>query len=275
MMYDKPRFIPSGDEYVLMEIGTDMGIKVNCTIIEFNNRLMNEKTEGRIQGILDTIPCWRSITVYYDNTKISYEGLKEKMSELYNNMGTVSKMKSRIVEIPVMYGTPENGEKWGPDLKNCAELSGLTVDEAVDAHTNCNFWVGLIAFTPGNPFTRPLRKQEPYLKGKIYDSPRPYTPEGFCSAGGLCTAWYTVASSGGYALLGYMPVSAYNPHQLLPDFYEDPILLRAGDRVRYVPIDREQYDEIKQKERENVFRFKITESEFDLKAYLEEDGYNG
>lgn len=275
MMYEKPRFNASGDEYLLMEIGTDMGIKVNCTIIEINNKLMEAKENGTIKGVIDTIPCWRSITVYYDNQVISYEDLKAAMLKLYDNLGEVTEIKSRIVEIPVLYGTPENGEKWGPDLAESAELSGLTIDEAVDAHTNCNFWVGLIAFTPGNPFTRPLRKKGPYLKAKIYDSPRPYTPEGYCSAGGLCTAWYTVPNPGGYSIIGYMPVAGYDALQVLPDFYDDPILLSAGDRVRYVPIDKPTFEDMMQQVREHKFRHKITDSVFYVKRYLEDEDYDG
>lgn len=271
MLYDKPIFKATGDEYLLMTIGTGMGIDVNSRVIEFNNRLKIAIEDFELDGIIDTIPGWCSIVVYYDFIAISYVELQGFLLDIYESMGEIITIKSRIIEIPVLYGTPENGEKWGPDLKAAAQLSKMTVDEAVEVHTGCNFWVGLVSFIPGLPFTRPLNKKGPVLKSKAYQFSRTYTPEGYIGLGGVCTAWYTVASEGGYSLIGYMPVPGYDPLQQLPDFVENPILVKPGDMVRYVSINRDEFDDIRQQVREHTYCFKITETEFDLKAYLEED----
>jgi inhibitor of KinA len=49
---------------------------------------------------------------------------------------------------------------------------------------------------------------------------------------------YSVESPGGFWVLGRTPVRLYDPAA------PDPILLRAGDHVRFRPIDRAEYDAI-------------------------------
>ena len=63
------------------------------------------------------------------------------------------------------------------------------------------------------------------------DRPRTKTPPGSVAIGGTQTSIYSVESPGGFWLLGRTPVRLYDPGA------PDPILLRAGDHVRFRPID--------------------------------------
>jgi inhibitor of KinA len=58
------------------------------------------------------------------------------------------------------------------------------------------------------------------------------------SIGGVQCCIYSVESPGGFWVLGRTPVRLYDPTA------PDPILLRAGDHVRFRPIDRAEYDAI-------------------------------
>jgi inhibitor of KinA len=62
------------------------------------------------------------------------------------------------------------------------------------------------------------------------DRPRTRTPAGSVGIGGVQTSIYSVESPGGFWLLGRTPLRLYDPDRA------DPILLRAGDRVRFRPI---------------------------------------
>lgn len=271
MRYDKPKLIPAGDASMIVYMGYGMELEVNSAVIVANRKVLEESEQGNLEGIVDTIPGWYSFAIYYDNQVIDYSSLEKKIMEIVSDVGEIETMPSRIIEIPVLYGTKENGTEWGPDLASSAEYSNLSVEEAVKAHTDCNQWVGLIGFEPGSPFTTPLRKKGNILLGKVYPSPRNYTPAATLGQGGACCAWYNLAGAGGYAVIGSLPVTGYDPTQTLPDFYDSPLLLKAGDRVRYVPISLEEYNKILLQARERTFRFNITEAEFNIKAYLEGD----
>ena len=64
------------------------------------------------------------------------------------------------------------------------------------------------------------------------------TPPGSVSIGGVQCCIYSVESPGGFWVLGRTPVRLYDPTAA------DPILLRAGDHVRFRPIDRAEFDAI-------------------------------
>jgi inhibitor of KinA len=69
-------------------------------------------------------------------------------------------------------------------------------------------------------------------------NPRTKTPPGSVSIGGIQCCIYSVESPGGFWVLGRTPVRMYDPEAA------DPILLRAGDHVRFRAIDRAEYDAI-------------------------------
>jgi allophanate hydrolase subunit 1 len=58
------------------------------------------------------------------------------------------------------------------------------------------------------------------------------------SIGGVQCCIYSVESPGGFWVLGRTPVRLYDPTA------PDPILLRAGDHVRFRAVDRAEYDAI-------------------------------
>jgi len=58
------------------------------------------------------------------------------------------------------------------------------------------------------------------------------------SIGGTQCCIYSVESPGGFWVLGRTPLNLYDPSAA------DPILLRAGDHVRFRAIDRAEYDSI-------------------------------
>ena len=60
--------------------------------------------------------------------------------------------------------------------------------------------------------------------------------------GGASTAIYPVATPGGYQIFARTPVPIWDPKRRFPVFRDSIVLFRAGDRVRFVPVDREEFD---------------------------------
>ncbi|MCK8326077.1 carboxyltransferase domain-containing protein, partial [Erwinia amylovora] len=59
--------------------------------------------------------------------------------------------------------------------------------------------------------------------------PRVLVPAGSVGLGGSQTGIYPVAAPGGWQLIGQTPIALFTPQQ------PPPVLLRPGDRVRFVP----------------------------------------
>lgn len=93
----------------------------------------------------------------------------------------------------------------------------------------------MLGFLPGFCYLGGLdeRIHTPRLK-----TPRLRIPAGSVGIGGSQTGIYPMDSPGGWQLMGRTPVRAYDPNR------EEPILFRAGDIIRFVPVDVESYRRI-------------------------------
>jgi inhibitor of KinA len=202
-------------------------VEVNTRVraLEF---LVQEKA---VVGVVETVPSFRSLLVYYDPEVVSYEGLCATLTELAAQAEHAALPPSRLVELPCCYEDPE----LGIDLAAAAERLDVPADELVRLHAGAQYLVYFIGFTPGLPYLAgmPQRIVLPRL-----ETPRTKVPEGSVGIGGVQVCIYSVESPGGYWILGRTPLRLYDPGA------SEPILLRPGDHVRFRAIDRAEFDHI-------------------------------
>lgn len=112
----------------------------------------------------------------------------------------------------------------GEDLADVAELTGLSVDGVVAAHTGQTWTVAFAGFAPGfgymvgenNALTVPRRA-----------TPRTAVPAGSVALGGEYSAVYPRRSPGGWQLIGRTGARMWDLER------PKPALVRPGDRVQY------------------------------------------
>jgi allophanate hydrolase subunit 1 len=80
------------------------------------------------------------------------------------------------------------------------------------------------------------------LSAPKYNPARTWTPQGTVGMGGASTAIYPVATPGGYQIFARTPVPIWDPEQRFPVFRDSIVLFRAGGRVRFVPVESEEFD---------------------------------
>jgi KipI family sensor histidine kinase inhibitor len=128
----------------------------------------------------------------------------------------------RVHDVPVRYG----GE-WGPDLDAVAAAVGLTPGDVVDVHASVAYEVLFLGFQPGFGYLGELPAK---LVLPRRETPRPRVPAGSVAIADRYTAIYPLPSPGGWHLIGQTEVGLFDAAR------EDPVLLRAGDSVRFVPL---------------------------------------
>lgn len=133
--------------------------------------------------------------------------------------------EARLHEIPVRYD--------GEDLIELGQRCGLTSEEVVAIHTAPIYDVAMLGFSPGFPYLEGL---DPRLHAPRRANPRPRVPVGSVAVGGSHAGIYSVESPGGWHLLGTTDVRLFDPARREPND-EAMFLLRAGDRVKFVPVD--------------------------------------
>lgn len=209
-----------------VELGDEISAEVNTRVraLEF---LIQAKG---VPGVVETVPSFRSLLVYYDPEQVAFEALCAGLGDLAEQATSATLPPARLVELPCCYD-PE----FGLDLVPAAERLGLTTDQLVRLHAGAEYLVYFVGFTPGLPYMAgvPERIRLPRL-----ETPRVKVPAGSVGLGGAQYCIYSVESPGGYWLLGRTPVRLYDPEAA------EPTLLRPGDRVRMRPIDRAEYDAI-------------------------------
>ena len=254
MIYDSIRYLYSGDQFLTIEIGDEMSLQANFKVIGIDRAIK----QAHITGVIETLPGWRSMLLHYDSLKIRTADLISEIKNTVEEVTEVREVPSRLIEIPVKYKG-----RWGPDIGFVAQQNNLTEDEVVRIHSETMHWVGMVGFTPGSPQLMQLNPDH-LLAVPKYTSPRTYTPQGTIGLGGSLTAIYPVVSPGGYQMIGLTPVPIFDRFQSLDVFETSPVLLRIGDRIKFTPVDMEEFDFIRQQVWECSYKFKIQEGTYSL-----------
>ncbi len=225
-IWSDPRFLPCGDRALSVELGDEITRDINARILALEYLLQ----QRRVPGVGETVPSYRALLVYYDPQVVTYETLTATLRGLLTEARPEVLPPVRTVELPCCYG----GEL-GFELEAAAAKLGLLPEEMARLHAAADYYVYFVGFTPGLPYMTgmPERLTIPRLT-----NPRVKTPPGSVSIGGVQCCIYSVESPGGFWVLGRTPVRLYDPTAA------DPILLRAGDHVRFCPVDRAEYDAI-------------------------------
>jgi len=237
------KILTAGDASILVEFGKEINPEINRKIAA-TVQLMREQ---HIEGVVDVIPSFCALLINYDPRVIGYEEIKGRIRDLLKLEIKAGAERKKIFEIPVCYG----GD-FGPDIQTIAEHAGLTEQEVIDIHSSRDYLIYMLGFLPGFCYLGGLDERifTPRLA-----SPRIKIDAGSVGIGGSQTGIYPLDSPGGWQLMGKTPVKTYDPDR------EIPILVEAGDYIRFVPIDEEEFYRIKELVDKNEYQVVIHEGE--------------
>ena len=225
-MNETVRFLPCGDSALTVELSTEINEEAAGKL----RFLAGQLAEKGFKGVLETVPTFCSMTVYFDPFVITKAELQKKILKVMSRYKPDASGPRRVFLIPVCYGG-----KYGPDLKDVCKLTGLTEQEVIDIHCGTDYLIYTLGFLPGFPY---LGGMDPRIEAPRLESPRTRIPAGAVGIGGKQTGIYPLASPGGWRLIGQTPLKVYDPER------EKPILYRAGDYIRFCPITQEEYQRL-------------------------------
>src|SRR5262249_33318381 len=191
---------------------------------------------------------------------------------------------SRVVHLPVAFDDTQTRaavERYVHSIRSDAPNAegGANIDYVVRYHgmpdraepyhtaLATEHGTGSIGFFPGLPFMFPLDPRDAIFVPK-YNPTRTWTPEGALGIGGPCYAIYPVESAGGYQLIGRsLPI--YDVRGRNAVFRENPLLLRAGDRVAFHRVDEEELLQLFADVRADRYGSRMEEGAFAVGASLD------
>lgn len=222
-LFEKPIFRIAGDRGLLVEYGDVIDPVVNKKVMSM--AIVMEKE--LLKGVLETIPTYRSLLIIYDPATTNPTKLEKEILALEERLSQIKIPPSDTVEIPVCYG----GE-FGPDIQFVAKHNSITEDDVVRIHSEAEYRIYMIGFTPGFPFLGGLPKA---LHTPRLETPRSFVPERSVGIANNQTGIYPLASPGGWQLIGKTPLKLFAPE------HSNPFIYKVGDRIKFKPISAEDY----------------------------------
>ncbi|RYG71685.1 5-oxoprolinase subunit PxpB [Lentibacillus lipolyticus] len=218
---------PIGDTGVKVTFKGEVAPSLNRTIRQFCSSLK----KADIPGVVEWVPAYDSVTVYYEPHRIRFKEISKKMEDVHDKASDKEEMASRLLQVPVVYGG-----KYGPDLERVAMQNGLSPDDVVEIHAGEPYLVYMLGFLPGFPYLGGLDKR---VATPRLDEPRGRTPAGSVGIASEQTGVYPMESPGGWNIIGQTPIRLFDPDRA------HPFLFRAGDRIQFQPVTEEKFEVLK------------------------------
>jgi KipI family sensor histidine kinase inhibitor len=206
---------PLGDSSILIQLGDEIDPILNQRVHALDALLQN------IPGIFETVPAYCTLLVHYDPFVLTYNETSDQIKEKLNLLDNATHRPSRHLEIPVLYGNAS-----GPDLEPVATTLSLSPSELIRLHSEHEYTVYMMGFTPGFPYMGTLNEK---LIMPRMSTPRTHVPAGSVAIAGSQTGIYPVGSPGGWHILGWTPLKLFDPTS------ETPFLFAPGDTVKFLP----------------------------------------
>ncbi len=175
--------------------------------------LLHSLQTRTFSGLRNLHPGYSSLLVVFDPLVVTHAEVERIIREREREGGVAV---TRIVDISVRYD--------GPDLKDVAELCGLSEQQVIELHTGRDYLVYFVGFVPGFAYLGGLPKE---LEVSRLASPRKRVAAGSVGIAGNQTGVYPIETPGGWRLIGHTETKMFDGRSLL----------EAGDHVRFVPID--------------------------------------
>lgn len=231
---------PLGDSALLIDFGNQISDHINNQVIACYDALK----ASSLPGIIDIATAYSSLAIYYDTYQLRlmapqedtvFEWVKKQVNPvlMQSPKADILTTAGRIVEIPVWYH--EKG------LTEISKAKQLSVETIIDIHTAIIYKVYMIGFLPGFAYMGETDKR--------IAMPRKETPQkieaGSVGIAGRQTGIYPFDSPGGWCIIGKTPLRMFDAGRKVP------VLLQAGYQVKFVAINEQEYQRIKQTEQSN------------------------
>ena len=278
------RYSFGGDEHIFVELDEEMSLEAFFK----GMAICGELRKRSVAGVSEICPANASYLIRFDPDIIGPEAMLHTLRNIEAEIGTADlELRTRIVEIPVLYNDPWTRETLmrfrerhqdpsSTDIEYAARINGYNSVEAfIAAHSGAPWFVSMVGFVAGLPFLFQMVERAKQIEVPKYLRPRTDTPKLTVGHGGCFGCIYSVRGAGGYQMFGITPVPIYDPAQKMPYLKDFMAFFRPGDIVKWKPISREEYDRDVRAVEAGSFDLTIRPVTFSLKAFLKDQtGYS-
>jgi allophanate hydrolase subunit 1 len=270
------RYSFGGDEHIFVELDEEMSLEAFFEGMAICNALQRR----RLAGVSEICPANASYLVRFDPDVIHPDEMLRTLQAIETEVETADlELKTRIVEIPVLYNDPWTRETLmrfrerhqdpnSTDIEYAARINHFpSIDAFIEAHSGAPWFVSMVGFVAGLPFLFQMVERAKQIEVPKYLRPRTDTPKLTVGHGGCFGCIYSVRGAGGYQMFGITPVPIYDPAQRLPYLKDFMAFFRPGDIVKWKPISRDEYDRDVAAVEAGTFNLTVRPVAFSLNAF--------
>ena len=218
------RIVAAGDAAVVVELPARVDPAINAQLVAWADAIRDRCGSA----VRDAVVGYCTLTVYFDPFRVDPRWIENEIRTIAADADAAPPTDGPLVDVPVCYG----GEL-GPDLDDVAARIGCTPADVIEMHASREYRVYVVGFVPGFAY---MGVVDDRLALPRRASPRTRVPAGSVAIAAGQTGIYPMETPGGWHILGRTPVRPFDPRRA------EPVLFRPGDRVRFTPISREEFD---------------------------------
>lgn len=229
------KILSLGDAAIIVDFGNCIDKWINKLVHAVFYRLQNKP----IPGMIEAVPAYCSITIYYDvlliRNKLSkkmtaFEWMSWKIKEYLFLEEKEVEAEEPLINIPVCYD-----KEYGPDLDFVALKNDISVEEIIQCHLATTYRVYMLGFLPGFAYMG-LINEKIVSPRKQYPAP---VEAGSVGIAGKQTGIYPFRSPGGWQIIARTPLKLFDREKT------NPVLFKAGDNVKFYSITKDEFEDIK------------------------------
>jgi len=225
------KIVAASDSSLLVVFGDAISPDMRAKVLGLFHGLKAHH-DGRIRNLH---PGYASLLVDFDPLAMTHDEAAGLVESLAGEHLAEDEEDGRLVEIPICYG----GD-FGPDLQDVSTHADLPLEDVVRLHSDGGYRVSFLGFTAGFAY---LSGMPDALSMPRLSTPRRIVAAGSVGIAGGQTGIYPTETPGGWRLIGRTPLRMFNP------VANQPTLVMPGDHVRFVSIDRGEFERLKQERR--------------------------
>ena len=220
-----------GDNALVIDFGNIIDEQINKLVHSVFYQLQNDP----IPGMIEAIPGYSSLTIYYDvvfirsklNKQVpAFDWISETVKKhlLTENIETGD--PQTLIRIPVCYN-----EEYGPDLGLIVSQNKISPEEIIRLHTAVTYRVYMLGFLPGFTYMGMVDER---ISSPRKQQPAPVEP-GSVGIAGRQTGIYPFKSPGGWQIIGRTPLKLFDKEKV------NPVLFKSGDHVQFYSITSDEF----------------------------------
>ena len=229
---DNLKIFPLGDAAAIVDFGNQISAETNDRVLS----LAKYFDKNPFAGFIEIIPAYSSLTVFYDvfnvrrnnqNFETAFDFVSAEIEKALLETNENEQTETRLVEIPVCFD-----REFATDLDFIGAEKNLLPEEIIEIFLGETYRVFMLGFLPGFAYLGEVAEK---IAAPRKQSPRLQVAAGSVGIAGRQTGIYSLASPGGWQIIGRTPLEMFNLEN------QPPTCLQAGDMVRFYRIRKTDF----------------------------------